>query len=387
VTSSVLTTTSWQHGIATCMQVLTAEACAELASFPAAGGPPPTGAPRLGSETADGYLTTPELADLALGFAAALGELRKRTSVPDPTSSRIHASLERMRMMSTSAEIIAAAAEQLCVACGFDRAMVSRLDGSTWIPQTLHVVGAGDRSAARLRAFARGLRIRLVAPMPEVEIVRRRTPMLVADAQADPRTFRPLVERSGTRVYVVAPLVVDAAVIGFLHADTHTSGRPLTAIDRDNLQTFTEGFGLVVERAVLAERLALQRVQIAGAFAETEVLIDELCGSPVALARAKRRAPSGASGMTLGMSSVVQGRRPDPAASEFTARQHEVLVLLAAGATNAEIADQLTVAETTVKSHVKHILRKLGAANRSEAIARYLRCTYSTAAASTGAVR
>mgnify|MGYP000107772073 CR=1 FL=1 len=59
--------------------------------------------------------------------------------------------------------------------------------------------------------------------------------------------------------------------------------------------------------------------------------------------------------------------------SRLTAREREVLALLASGATNAQLADRLTVAESTVKSHVKHVLHKLGAANRAAAIACYLR--------------
>nr|WP_173667326.1 helix-turn-helix transcriptional regulator [Frankia torreyi] len=61
-----------------------------------------------------------------------------------------------------------------------------------------------------------------------------------------------------------------------------------------------------------------------------------------------------------------------PLPDGLTPREREVLRLLAAGATNAQIANALTVSETTVKSHVKHILRKLRASNRAEAIARYL---------------
>jgi len=45
-----------------------------------------------------------------------------------------------------------------------------------------------------------------------------------------------------------------------------------------------------------------------------------------------------------------------------------VLRLLAAGRRNQEIADQLVVTVETVKKHVSHILDKLGAANRMQAV-------------------
>ena len=54
----------------------------------------------------------------------------------------------------------------------------------------------------------------------------------------------------------------------------------------------------------------------------------------------------------------------------LTDRELEVLHLLAAGKQNREIADELYVTPDTVKKHVTHILDKLGAANRIQAIAR-----------------
>lgn len=54
--------------------------------------------------------------------------------------------------------------------------------------------------------------------------------------------------------------------------------------------------------------------------------------------------------------------------SGLTDREHEVLRLIAEGRTNAEIADALVVGETTVKTHVHHILAKLGARDRAHAI-------------------
>ena len=53
----------------------------------------------------------------------------------------------------------------------------------------------------------------------------------------------------------------------------------------------------------------------------------------------------------------------------LTARQKEVLKLIATGLLNKEIADRLYISERTVKFHVSEILAKLGAGNRTEAVA------------------
>ena len=55
---------------------------------------------------------------------------------------------------------------------------------------------------------------------------------------------------------------------------------------------------------------------------------------------------------------------------QLTSRELEVLEMLAAGRSNQAIASQLVVTLDTVKKHVSHILGKLGAANRTEAVAR-----------------
>jgi LuxR family transcriptional regulator, maltose regulon positive regulatory protein len=54
----------------------------------------------------------------------------------------------------------------------------------------------------------------------------------------------------------------------------------------------------------------------------------------------------------------------------LTRREQEVLGMLAAGRPNQAIAAELVVTLDTVKKHVGHVLAKLGAANRTEAVAR-----------------
>jgi DNA-binding CsgD family transcriptional regulator len=83
----------------------------------------------------------------------------------------------------------------------------------------------------------------------------------------------------------------------------------------------------------------------------------------------RRSEQSGPSVPSHGSASPAGRARPEELLS---VRELQVLTLIAAGATNAEIAAQLVIAESTVQSHVQHILRKLEVRNRTEAAARFL---------------
>ena len=90
---------------------------------------------------------------------------------------------------------------------------------------------------------------------------------------------------------------------------------------------------------------------------------------PEALTRAIRDAVHGRGTIDSGAMRVLMERRGDEVGRDLTAREREVLVLLAGGLSNKEIAETLTLSVGTVRLHVSNILAKLGAPNRTTAAA------------------
>ena len=72
----------------------------------------------------------------------------------------------------------------------------------------------------------------------------------------------------------------------------------------------------------------------------------------------------------VGMGKTVFGRQDRQGALGLTDRERAVLELMASGATNPEIAEQLHLSKHTIKEHTSSVYRKLGVRNRTEAVQR-----------------
>jgi len=280
------------------------------------------------------------------------------------TFAKVQAALPDTGSGRTPLELLASAPAALCTSCDLDRALVSRVEGSSWVAGSWR---RADGTADAAAQAVEGMRIALRAGLVETEVVRRRAPALVSERPGESRVHVEFAAGSGLRAYVVAPVVADDRVIGLVHADVDPRRRSLTSVDRDMTRLFADRFGRAYEGAVIAERVERLRERLRLALDPEDQGVAVLDPTVVRFARASTA--FAALTPVRALSAGAEDRRHDA----LTAREHEILALLATGATNLQIADQLVLSESTVKSHVKRILRKLPAANRAEAAYRYLR--------------
>ena len=201
-------------------------------------------------------------------------------------------------------------------------------------------------------------------------MVRRGAPMVVRDPQSNPRVYTELVALTETKAYVAAPVVAWGQPIGLLHADREAQSALVDESDRDLLGVFAEGLGIAFERNLLLDRLKAVQLACNEHARGVNALVDDVTVAVTQSVLGEGLEPSVSAASTGGQPNRERG---GGVSETLTRREWDVLRGIAAGKTNAQIAISLFVAEGTVKTHVKHLLRKLGATNRTDAVAKYHR--------------
>jgi len=136
------------------------------------------------------------------------------------------------------------------------------------------------------------------------------------------------------------------------------------AIRREAPETEVVALTSMLEQATVVD--AIQAGAIGYLLKDTES--QELCRAIKAAAAGQvQLSPQAAESL------MRQMRRPEPSTSQLTEREMEVLRLLAQGKSNKEISQALFIAEATTKTHVSHILAKLGVASRALAAVHAIR--------------
>ena len=316
---------------------------------------------------------TPDGARL-FGMLVALGQLqlkveRARAEQRTRRYAATRSALARLHGIDSVAQMLERAPVELC-RCGFDRAFISRVAESMWWVESVHVTADPDW-AGEIARVGRTQPTHLDHLLIESEIMRRRAPVLVHDAQDDPRINTAIAAASLSRSYVAAPIMPEGRIIGFLHADCYQSSRHVDEEDLAVLWMFAEAFGFAFQRTALSERLRAARDEVQRMARGIATAADELCTANTVVGR-PHPSEGGATSPAPVAASLAANTH---IGSLLSRRELDVVTLMAEGKSNGAIATHLVISEGTVKTHVKHILRKLKASNRAEAVFRYMRMT------------
>ncbi|CAN5352060.1 LuxR C-terminal-related transcriptional regulator [soil metagenome] len=265
-----------------------------------------------------------------------------------PRIDDIHSIAHRARNAGSLDEALALLPAAVARIGGFARVVVSQIVGSHWEPRW-EQSALGDS----LEPSLAGRRFAFVSGQAETDLARRRSGVLLERGDSDPRRRSPLVDHTGMTSFVVASIVVEDEPVALLHAD-HGAGRhPVVDADADILDLIVGFVGIALETQKIAVRIESERTRVRHAFDDATAVFVRDLDEAMAPAAVVHRQPA-VTGNPWGVSS----------------REEDVMHLILQGLTNRQIAERLFLSESTVKSHIKRIFRKLDASSRAEVIVR-----------------
>jgi DNA-binding CsgD family transcriptional regulator len=254
--------------------------------------------------------------------------------------------IRRMKKAGSLQGLGRQACTELCDVLGFDSALLSFVEDDGFVvEESDHGLG-GPTVIPRRECAA------------ERACIRLRNTTRTNEADMPPSTG--YQELLGSKSYLVAPIIAKSRVVALIHVGRRSESG-VTADDVDVLDAFASAYSLLHERMLNTERVQQQRTSIARAAARLTEQADHIAAAAISFDDeydTRVEPPAIAADSAL--------------AGTLSERERQVFERLVLGASNAEIADELVITIETVKTHVKRILRKIGAINRSEAIALYM---------------
>lgn len=326
-----------------------------------------------GERGADRMLSATSVTDLLVqagASAQAIATAAQRHK--DARVGQVREALGSIQKATSVAQLIEAAPRALCT-IGFDRALLSSIEYSTWLTDAAHIDDDPEWAQSIVDA-GRAAPQAIVPGLPEADVVRNHQPILVTRAHERRDVHKVVIEAASGRSYVAAPVMPRSKVVGFLHCDRIFHRGDVDEFDAEVLGIFAQGFSFAIERAITLRDLDDLRTHVRGFTQGVESFV---------------RSARGGQGVqlhqTVGLETSLSAPPPTEVAAPqyaggignkrldvlLTRRELEVLSVMAEGDNNQRIAARLVIAEETVKSHVKNILRKLQVTSRAEAVARW----------------
>ncbi|MUL45571.1 LuxR family transcriptional regulator [Mycobacterium sp. CBMA293] len=300
----------------------------------------------LFGDDGDGIALMPAVAQRLL-MASLQAQVEARLMSDDDSGATARSVIDSIRRLKAAPSVQALERQvctELCHTVGFSSAVLSSIAPDKFVPVTAH----GTRGA--------GQPIPRNSCVAEQDCVKFRR--IVHAGRDEMPATEEFCEVLGAADYLVAPIVVESKVLALVHMSRARGA--IADGDVDTLGLLLSVYSFVYERLLNSQRVDQLRISIIGAAARLAEEADRIAGTAVSLD-------------TDGDDGVFEA---DVAVDAFTAalsnRERDVFSRMVRGDSNADIAGELVVSVETVKTHVKRILRKIGAANRLEAITLYM---------------
>jgi DNA-binding CsgD family transcriptional regulator len=268
---------------------------------------------------------------------------------------------QRLRSSTSVADLFARAAEIGRNECGFARCIVISVAGSQLSAGESDSLADPASDSLRRQLLAEPLAIQ---PGTEEFVLIRRAEGSRAGKATRQSALAEKLELDDYALGIVAP---EGRVLALILLDR--PGPEVDPLDQAVVNGLGAMLSMALEHLVLRARVAELAAELRHMNASSQALTTELLEAPVSLPSERRHGP------TFPWTGVIEPLGRAELHELLSERERQIATLLVEGRSNRQIATELMLSAETVKDHVARILRKLGSANRVEAVARLVALT------------